>query len=99
MQSQEILPEGKLNVGGHELDFALRDNGLKLDIEVDGDQHPNVRRQQRRQDIARGRALGKLGWSVLGIPAWRRHRDIHPVINEIQRMRHRVRPGTVDPDG
>ena len=81
-QSQGVLPEGKLKVVGHELDFALRDNGLKLDIEVDVDQHLDVRRRQRSQDVARGRVLGKLGWSVPGVPSWRRHRDIDPAIND-----------------
>ena len=80
MQFQGILPEGKLKVVGHDLEFALRDNGLKLDIEVDLDQHLDVRRRQRRQDIARGRVLGKPGWSVLGVRS-RRRRDIDPAIN------------------
>ena len=95
MQFQGIPPDAKVNVGGYELDFALREEGLKLDIEVDGDQHLDVRRRQRRQDIARDRVLGKLGWSVLRIPAWRCHRDIDAVIHDILRMRHRARPEPV----
>ena len=97
MQFQGIPPEAKLNVGGYELDFALREDGLKLDIEVDGDQHLDVRRRQRRQDIVRDRVLGKLGWSVLRIPAWRCHRDIDAVINEIQGVRQRARSRTGEP--
>ena len=98
MQSQGIPPDAKVNVGGYELDFALREEGLKLNIEVDGDQHLDVRRRQRRQDIARDRVLGKLGWSVLRIPAWRCHREIEVVINEIQGVRQRARLRAADLD-
>ena len=40
MQLQDLLPYSKLEVEGYELDFALLEQGIKLNIEVDlGDQH------------------------------------------------------------
>ena len=47
---KDLLPYSKLEVEG-ELDFALLEQGVKLNIEVDGDQHLDARSQQRRQDI------------------------------------------------
>ena len=50
MQLRDLLPYAKLEVEGYELDFALLEQGIKLNIEVDGDQHLDARGRQRRQD-------------------------------------------------
>ena len=73
MRQQGLAPLGKVDVEGFELDFALMDGLAMLDVEVDGDHHLDIRRQQRRNDVARDEILGSLGWKVLRIPAWRCH--------------------------
>ncbi len=85
MQLQDLLPYGKIEIQGYELDFALLEQGIKLNIEVDGDQHLDARSQQRRQDITRDRVLVNLGWTILRIPAWRCHEEIDSVIKEIRK--------------
>ena len=90
MQLQDLLPYGKLEVEGYELDFALLEQGIKLNIEVDGDQHLDARSQQRRQDITRDRVLVNLGWTILRIPAWRCHEEIDSAIEEIRKTQDRL---------
>ena len=90
MQLQDLLPYGKLEVEGYELDFALLEQGIKLNIEVDGDQHLDARSQQRRQDITRDRVLANLGWTILRIPAWQCHEEIDSVIEEIRKTQNRL---------
>ena len=90
MQLRNLLPYSKPKVEGYELDFALLEQGIKLNVEVDGDQHLDARGQQRRQDITRDRVLAKLGWTVLRIPAWRCHEEIESVIDEIKKTRNRL---------
>lgn len=90
MQLSDLEPYAKLTEQGYEMDFALLDEGIKLNIEVDGDQHIDDRGRQRRQDLARDRVLGRLGWTVLRIPAWRCYADIDAVIEELQRTRNRL---------
>ena len=92
LQLQHFQPFAKLNVEGYELDFALMEQGIRLNIEVDGDQHLDVRGRQRRQDITRDRVLSNLGWTVLRIPAWRCHEEIDSVICEIQKTRDQLLP-------
>ena len=90
MQLRDFRPHAKLNVEGYELDFALMEQGTKLDIEVDGDQHHDARGQRRRQDITRDRILSNLGWTTLRIPAWRCYEELDAVIDEIRKMRSRL---------
>ena len=90
MQLGDLLPYAKLDVEGYELDFALLEQGIKLNVEVDGDQHLDARGRQRRQDLARDRVVAKLGWTVLRIPAWRCHEEIDSVIDEIKETRSRL---------
>ena len=90
MQLGELAPYAKLDVEGYELDFALLEQGIKLDIEVDGDQHLDARGRQRRQDMARDRVLTGLGWTVLRIPAWRCHEEIDSVMDEIRAFRDQL---------
>ncbi len=87
MQLQGLSPFAKLNVEGYELDFALLENGIKLNIEVDGDHHLDDRGRQRRQDVTRDRVLANLGWKVVRIPAWRCYEEIDSVIDEIRSER------------
>ena len=94
MQLQGLSPYAKLEVQGYELDFALLEQGIKLNIEVDGDQHIDNRNRQRRQDVTRDRVLARLGWTVLRISAWRCHDQIDSVIGEIQKMRDQLIKGT-----
>ena len=98
MQLGGLEPYAKLNVQGYELDFALMERGIKLNVEVDGDQHLDVRGRQRRQDLTRDRVLCGLGWTVLRIPAWRCHKeDIGQVIAEIEEARDRLLAETAHP--
>ena len=90
MQRADLRPYAKLNVEGYELDFALMERGIRLNVEVDGDQHLDVRGRQRRQDAARDRVLSNIGWTVLRIPAWRCHEDIDRAIAEIVETRDRL---------
>ena len=90
MQLRDLRPYAKLNVEGYELDFALMEQGMKLDIEVDGDQHRDARGQRRRQDITRDRILSNLGWTTLRIPAWRCYEELDAVIGEIRKTRGRL---------
>ena len=90
MQLGNLLPYAKPEVEGYELDFALLEEGIKLNVEVDGDQHIDARGRQRRQDITRDRVLAKLGWTVVRIPAWRCHEEIDSVIDKIRRTRDRL---------
>ena len=66
------------------------EQGMKLDIEVDGDQHHDARGQRRRQDITCDRILSNLGWATLRIPAWRCYEELDAVIDEIRKMRDRL---------
>ena len=66
------------------------EQGIRLDIEVDGDQRLDARGQRRRQDITRDRNLSNLGWTILRIPAWRCHEKIDSVIDEIRQTRDRL---------
>ena len=90
MQLRDLVPYAKCDVEGYELDFALLEQGIKLNVEVDGDQHLDARGRQRRQDITRDRVLGKLGWTAFRIPAWRCHEEIDSVIEEIRKTRDRL---------
>lgn len=90
MQLRDLSPYAKLNVEGYELDFALLERGIKLNIEVDGDQHLDARGRQRRQDIARDRVLSNLGWTVLRVTAWRCHEEMDSVIEEIRKTRDQL---------
>ena len=98
MQLQDLLPYSKLEVEGYELDFALLEQGIKLNIEVDGDQHLDARSQQRRQDITRDRVLANLGWTILRIPAWRCHEEIDSVIEEIRKTQNRLLDEALSPE-
>ncbi|MCY3688636.1 MAG: AAA domain-containing protein [Gammaproteobacteria bacterium] len=90
LQINNFCPYAKINVEGYELDFALLERGIKLNIEVDGDQHIDARDRRCRQDITRDRVLAKLGWMVRRIPAWRCHEEIDLVIEEIDCERDRL---------
>ena len=90
MQRADLRPYAKLNVEGYELDFALMERGIRLNVEVDGDQHLDVRGRQRRQDAARDRVLSDIGWTVLRIPAWRCHEDIDMAVAEVAEARDRL---------
>ena len=71
MRNAGMHPSAKLFVQGYELDFALLDEGVRLNVEVDGDHHTDARGKLRRQDLARDRILAGAGWEVVRIPAWR----------------------------
>ena len=90
MIESDLQPRTKINVKGYELDFALRDRGIKLNVEIDGDHHIDVRGKLRRQDIRRDRILQQLGWEVLRVPAWRCHADLGPVLHDIRAARDRL---------
>ena len=74
MLEQGLNSISRLNVEGYELDFGMIDGGIRLNLEVDADQHYEQLLGQhlrlRRQDIARDGVLTRAGWHVLRIPAW-----------------------------
>ena len=90
MQMAELAPFAKLHVEGYELDFALLEQGIRLNVEVDGDQHWDARGGRRRQDLTRDRVLAKLGWTVLRIPAWRCHAEMESVMEEVETARDQL---------
>ena len=90
MQNRDLLPYHKLNVEGYALDFALREQGIQLNVEVDGDQRFDGQAGTRRQNLTRDGVLSKLGWEVLRVPAWRCHIEIELVIDEIKKARDRL---------
>lgn len=71
MRNAGMHPSAKLFVQGYELDFALLEQGARLNVEVDGDHHTDARGKLRRQDLARDRILTRAGWEVMRVPAWR----------------------------
>ena len=83
MDRQGMVPLAKLDVEGFELDFALMSGPARLNVEVDGDHHLDVRGRLRRSDVARDEILGSLGWRVLRIPAWRCHEAPDDAAKEI----------------
>jgi len=70
-----LNPISKFNVEGYELDFGFFVKDLKLDLEVDGDQHyeliQGTHLRLRRQDITRDGVLKRAGWTVIRVPAWK----------------------------
>ena len=95
MWLSDLIPtaKAKVIVGGYELDFVLEDGPLRLNIEVDGDQHLDSRGYQRRQDLARDRILRKMGWDVMRIPAWRCFSDPQSALQEIEEYWGRLQSG------
>ncbi len=85
-----LAPISKFNVQGYELDFGLIVGELRLDIEVDGDQHYSTALGKhlvlRKQDIARDKVLTKAGWKVIRIPAWKCSSNASIIAQEIQSL-------------
>ena len=84
MRNAGMHPSAKLFIQGYELDFALLEQGVRLNVEVDGDHHTDARGKLRRQDIARDRILAGAGWEVVRIPAWRCIWDAEAAAREIR---------------
>lgn len=84
LRDADIHPYAKLVVEGYEMDFAILEGALKLNIEVDGDHHIDQRGKQVRQDIRRDRILERLNWQVMRVPAWRCLTETDSVVAEIQ---------------
>lgn len=84
LREADMTPYAKPLVEGYELDFALLEGDLKLNLEVDGVHHTDQRGRQRRQDLQRDRILESLGWKVMRIPAWRCYMELGQVIDEIK---------------
>ena len=85
MRDAGMQPSAKLFVQGYELDFALLEQGVRLNVEVDGDHHTDARGKLRRQDLARDRILARTGWEIIRIPAWRCIWDAGAAAREIRR--------------
>ncbi len=91
MRDSGLRPAAKLPVRGYELDFALFEEGVRLNVEVDGAHHTDDRGKRRRQDIVRDRMFAGMGWSVLRIPAWRCIWDIDGAVRDIRERVERKR--------
>jgi len=85
LREAEMAPYAKLSASGYELDFALMEEAMLLNLEVDGDLHLGHRARQWRQDLQRDHILENLGWEVMRIPAWRCHLEMDDVIAEIRK--------------
>jgi very-short-patch-repair endonuclease len=87
MFSAGLDPLSKVDVEGYELDFGLISGSLRIDIEVDGDQHYEKmvgnHLRLRRQDVARDAVLTRAGWVVKRIPAWECIQRPGAVANEL----------------
>jgi very-short-patch-repair endonuclease len=70
-------------VEGYELDLVLEGPEGPVDVEVDGGEHRDGRGRQRRQDLARDAILGRLGWRVVRVPAWRALSEPDAVAREL----------------
>lgn len=70
-------------VEGYELDLVLEGQDGPVDVEVDGSEHRDGRGRQRRQDLARDAILGRLGWRVVRVPAWRALSEPDAVAREL----------------
>ena len=92
MRNAGWQPSAKLYVEGYELDFAVLQQGLRLNVEVDGDQHVDARGRLRRQDLARDRILMGIGWEVIRIPAWLCTWDVDEAIRNIAVRMDRSHP-------
>ena len=90
MLNAGLRPISKLPVEGYELDFGIISGDMRLDIEVDGDQHYELvddrRLQLRRQDLARDNVLRGVGWAVLRVPAWECYRNPVEVATRIRNL-------------
>ncbi len=97
MLERGLNPISKFNVEGYELDFGIIDGGIRLNLEVDGDQHYEQLLGQhlrlRRQDIARDGVLTRAGWHVLRIPAWQCFTDSSSVVSDVQNVIASLRQG------
>jgi very-short-patch-repair endonuclease len=71
---------------------------VKLDIEVDGDQHRDERGRQSRRDIVRDRILHADGWNVFRVAAWRCLYEPGVVVNEIIRYTVSLQAGATEID-
>jgi very-short-patch-repair endonuclease len=69
----------------YSLDFALfREDGAKLDIEVDGEMyHKSWTGQRLRSDIIRNQTLIELGWHVKRFWVYQLKEDMEKCVNEI----------------
>ena len=85
MRGAGFHPSAKLFVHGYELDFALLQPRVRLNVEVDGGHHTDARGKLRRQDVVRDRILAGHGWEVIRIPAWRCVWEVGAAIRDIQR--------------
>ena len=83
MQQAGVKALHHVTVEGYELDFAVREQGIKLNIEVDGEQHSAL--PSYRQDKARDALLFSLGWAVLRFPAWQCLKEPTSAVSAIQR--------------
>ena len=97
MLERGLNPISKFNVEGYELDFGIIEGDLRLDLEVDGDQHyESVAGQHlrlRRQDITRDGVLTRAGWQVLRVPAWLCFTNPSLVVSDVQDVIARHRQG------
>jgi len=84
MYAAGLAPLLKPIAEGFELDFAIRRGRFKLDIEVDGAQHLDLRGRQCRRDLARDRILRAEGWQVMRFADWRCLHEPENVLEEIQ---------------
>jgi len=61
-----IKPIPQYSIGQYRLDFAIIDNNIKLDIEVDGKRyHTDWTGERLKADLVRNQRLQNLGWKVV----------------------------------
>ena len=87
LMQRGIKAEPQYPVLGRRLDFALvkKDkNGLKIDIEVDGDRyHRNPDGSRKRDDVWRDIQLQGAGWKVMRFWVYQLREDLNKCVDKI----------------
>jgi very-short-patch-repair endonuclease len=69
---------------GRFLDIALIRQGLKLDIEIDGEQHRDITGRRRLDDLERDETLIAAGWQVQRFWVYQLREDFEGCLRQIR---------------
>jgi very-short-patch-repair endonuclease len=90
LKARGVEPEPQYPTLGRRLDLALvrkGESGLKIDLEVDGDQfHRNPDGSRRRDDIWRDIQLQGAGWKVMRFWVYQLREDLDGCVKKILKM-------------
>lgn len=77
-------PFPQYRVCGYRLDFAVFENGIKLDIECDGKEYHSAP-WQKAHDRKRTRVLNHNGWKVIRFTGSQIHKDVNKCIVRVNK--------------